>query len=239
LQSSQTENAQSNLRITNLERSVRRQEQKTNEFNNILKKQQNKNMAKNLIGSQIQGSLASPPKTTRINAQYSAYKQQLVDLTEDSEEPTAQLAHTQATRNKRKPNVNSSSPSPAAKKTQTKEGLTKAVHWKDSKEVQHYNPSHPGLPCFGQQVNMNSLVHPQNVILTNPPNPFQPMSLPTPPATTSHHFSTFSNWGRQDTPSLIPNPNPFQAHTQQRFVQERNPPSRPFRSKGRPRRQGR
>ena len=205
LQCSQEEKTLSNLRITNLEKSLRRQEQKTNEVSNIVKKQ-NRNISKNSSGSQQQGSLASPIKMTTTN------RQLLVDLTEDEED------YTPTDRNKRKPNGNLSSPTPLKRNRNEK-----SVHWKKTEEIQHFNPLQPSLPFFGQQVHTGSLIQPQNVILTPSTNLFPPAPLPIPPPAPSHSLAPFGNWNPQSHLTATPTRNPFISHNQQNQMNQKLP----------------
>ena len=121
------------LRLSNLEKLTRKQEQK---FNEISKELRNKKMQKNMSGSQLSGSMASPEKPT-LTMNRNKSKQRIIDLSlEDSEETTPQSTEltTLTTQSKRTTKRQREKLShPPNKKT---------IQWKQA-EAKLYNPEHP------------------------------------------------------------------------------------------------
>jgi hypothetical protein len=121
------------LRLSNLEKLTRKQEQK---FNEISKELRNKKMQKNMSGSQLSGSMASPEKLT-LTMNRNKSKQCIIDLSlEDSEETTPQSTEltTPTAQGKRATKRQRERLShPPSKKT---------IQWKQA-EAKLYNPEHP------------------------------------------------------------------------------------------------
>jgi hypothetical protein len=197
---SQEEKTLTNLRINNLEKSLRRQEQKTNEVGNFIKKQ-NRITPKNYKGSQPQGSLASPTTSTLNKPKGPTNNQHMVDLTTDEDD------HTLLNNYKRKQNRNFTSPPPSKRISRDRSG--KSVQWKDIEQIQHYNPAQPPLPALRQIVHASSLTQPQNVHMNHSSSLFPPAPLPTPLLAPSQYPSPFGNWNQHYTQTPIPTQNPF------------------------------
>jgi hypothetical protein len=116
------------LRLSNLEKSLKRQEQKTNEVYNNAKRSKNQ---KNKDGSQLLESLTSPPPPTPTHYKTQAkakHTQKVVDLTKDASEDL-------------KGNTFQHNKKERAKRTR-KDQTSKTVKWK-REEITKYNPEAP------------------------------------------------------------------------------------------------
>jgi len=82
----------SNLRISNLEKLTKRQEQKSNE---LIKELRNKRTQKNLNGSHNTG-LVAPPEHLTLTRNKNKQKQSIIDLSSDDPDKTI-LQHTDLT----------------------------------------------------------------------------------------------------------------------------------------------
>jgi len=135
----QTQNLNSSLRITNLEKSFRKQEQKTGK---LVKSIQTKNTPKqkNLKGRYKMGSVTSPDymaptinKSKNKNKNNNNHQQKIIDLSEDGIEDSVCSAHEE--------NNNTLSPAQAAKRSNLfpypamKKG--KMVHWNEANLATH------------------------------------------------------------------------------------------------------
>jgi len=124
----------SNLRISNLEKLAKSQEQKYNEMSKELK---NKRMQKNASGSHLSGYVASPENSTLLKNRNKS-KQCVIDLSsEETEETTPQSTDL----------ISSPIQIKRAAKRQRKEKLPhllnkKTIQWKQA-ESKLYNPEHP------------------------------------------------------------------------------------------------
>jgi hypothetical protein len=143
-------NLNSSLRLNNLERSVRRNEQKTNELLNINKRN---NFQKNLHGGYHLEQIASPARPAP-----SRTKSMVVDLTLDkSEQDNKHGCH--RTKKQRK-----------SQHTTRSSKKTKTIQWKDS-EYQQFNPNFPAASTLHpQSFHMN---HSMNCQDTGTLQPFQ------------------------------------------------------------------
>jgi len=170
---SQNQNLETKLRLSNLEKSAKRQEQKTNEALNTITSFKRKNMKpidtqKNYKGSHLSEPMASPgaQAPTPNFTQTRISKRQLVDLTkdDDDDETSAQKY-----------------PFPLHKHPQKKQKqqlhTQKKIKWK-AEEIHHYNPSSPALP-------------------TPPPLLAPSVSVHSNPFINTHH--TMQNTGTQNT----------------------------------------
>jgi hypothetical protein len=182
-------NANANLRIANLEKSLHKQEQKSNTIINQLK---SKNSQKNLTGSHFSESMASPEKSTLLKKHLKPnLKRNLVDLTtEDSEvqksEEITSPPYTYRKKQKQHKQKNSRTPT------------RKTVQWKEG-EVKDFHPNYPVAELFSNQAIQNPFMmnsHTQRPPLfpTPPPPPpsYQPNFHLQPNITSQfsahHHF---------------------------------------------------
>jgi hypothetical protein len=128
IQKEQDLSLSASLRLSKLKKSLKRQEQKTNEVYNNAKRSKNQ---KNKDGSQLLESLTSPPPSTPTHYKTQAkarHKQKVVDLTKDASED---LKDNSFQHNKKE----------RAKRTR-KDRTAKAVKWK-REEITKYNPEAP------------------------------------------------------------------------------------------------
>jgi hypothetical protein len=140
---SQSLNLNNNLRISNLEKSIRKHEQKTNE---IIKSIQNKQSSqKNSNGSYTSGSVASPETTIpqkRKNTEKKVNFQQTIDLTVEKTEDakmTSQRSHNQRSTHKQTSKRHKRQTSTPRQETGETE---KIIQWKEN-EIASYNPHQP------------------------------------------------------------------------------------------------
>ncbi len=249
-QETKTTNAQTNLRISNLERSIRRHEQKTNELNNNIKLQQHKNPQKNVAGSRLQGSLASPFAKTLAKKQNNQLKQKFVDLTEEEDE--AEILPEPAPKLNKKRKVNESTLLTLSNAEAQRGHTGKAVHWKETKEIQQFNPQQPistvlhQLPGAYQAAQNPNLPQPLTHTYFQPAPPPIPLQAPSFPNTFSAlQVSPFHNphFQSTQTPNLA---RPISQTLQQHPYQHQNQvkariqikhPVKPRRGKGKARTQ--
>jgi len=122
----------SNLRISNLEKLTKRQEQKSNE---LIKELRNKRTQKNLNGSHNTG-LVAPPEHLTLTRNKNKQKQSIIDLSSDDPDKTI-LQHTDLT----------SSPAVHLKRAMKRQWKgkppqphgKKRIQWKEA-ELKLYNP---------------------------------------------------------------------------------------------------
>jgi len=210
-----TTNLQNALRLSNLERTVRKNEQKSNEF--FKKTLNSRRNQKNSLGSHTQEHMASPHQQAPNNKNLKR-KQKLVDLTleDDSEENSdhGTSKHNHYTRNPiiRKKTRNFSPPH------------QKTVQWSGTK-IKSFNPNQPvssnfnthfahsSLPLFGQPWN------PLNLSTAPPPGP---------PIQQHSHIANYQYPAAQQTATRIDfpqmqyqqqglNQNPFLLQNQTRY----------------------
>jgi hypothetical protein len=183
LSKNQLQNLNSALRITNLEKNIKKQEHKTNETLNLLR---NVNQQKNSKGSSMTGSGTSPERKTlflnkhkKQNKRRNAPPQKIIDLSE--EEPlesdtnpfqSSRFSANQTLNAKRQKN---------RRHQILNEEMThgKTVHWKDTESTYpnswNANPAHSNL-------HQPSLSNSQHGITGNAPF-FPPAPLPLHPVT--------------------------------------------------------
>jgi hypothetical protein len=124
----------SNLRISNLEKITKKHEQKTNELYKELK---TKRTQKNLKGSHLTGSVASP-ETMTLNKNKTKAKQRVIDLSSDDQDG-APIQNIDLTISP--PHLRRTAKKPRrGKHTQSQD--KKTVQWKTA-ESRTYNPAHP------------------------------------------------------------------------------------------------
>ncbi len=193
--SSQEQDCETKLRLTNLEKNFQRQEQKTNEIANKINRKQ-----KNLNGSRQRESTTSPSQQAPVHQhqQERKTKPQLVDLTMDTEESQGATKRSLLQKNQNQ-----------LKKQRKLNGLTSnqeiSIQWKEA-EIRHFNPDFPaGTSQFPQQQQQPSTEH--------MPRPRFASALPPTPLTapslvihTNHHASPFLPPMNQQ---LRTAPNPF------------------------------
>jgi len=173
------------LRITNLERNFKKNEQKTNEIFNKLKttNQKQKNTRKNATGNQSTESLVSPPSKTLSQHKYNK-RLRMVDLTKEEDEESQYSMKTFTN--------SPSSPLPQhttqrQKKIQRLHFLSppqeKSIQWKQA-EVLQYDPNypvaHPALMPAPQLLTPMSLNTAINPPFFPPAPPPQPLMAPSP-----------------------------------------------------------
>jgi hypothetical protein len=175
------QNEYTNIRITNLEKSFRRQEHKTNELANILspnpkhKGQQlnkNKKQQKNYSGSQPAESLDSLP-TKSLEHSNHLMSQGLVDLTSDDEP----YSHTNYKHMQKSLSPPQHHPKREQKRQRRQQSLLtpneKSIQWKNA-EIKQYNPQLPAaMPA------PSHYSHPIATTGSHPPF-FQPAPPPVP-----------------------------------------------------------
>lgn len=169
-----------NLRISNLERTVNRQEHKANEILNHLRKPQQKNSQ----GSHSLESVTSPEVKTLSKKQNKnqtrKLKRGIVDLTTEENE---EESHTEGMTS----NVTSSTKKARQPHRQTR-GTTKiqptlrkkSIHWKNAETIQQFHPHFPVSSSFIQHT-------PTNPFSTQVLNPKPPLFPPPPPSQLSTH----------------------------------------------------
>jgi hypothetical protein len=229
-QESQTTNAQATLRLTNLEKSIRRQEQKTNEVTNIIK-HQNKTSSKNSIGSQTQGSLASPVTKTLHKKINLPHKQRMVDLTEEEDEMETYTDFTPRANKRKRRNEDAPLTFPITESQ--KEGSTKMVQWKDTQEIRQFNPNQPTASQMTHLLGLyQAAQNPTSPFI--PPLPssatfFQPAPPPTPLLAPSlqnpllvQHTSPFHHWNNRSTQSKMISQPLSQTVPQQEYQKQNN-----------------
>jgi len=218
----QHQNLHTQLRLSNVEKSLSRHEQKTNEIYNTLYKKNNNNAhykQKNYKGSHQMEPMASPPKVAPNKRQ----KRQLVDLTTDEEEHATEQSPV---------------PSPLVKHIKRHHGSNpRSIQWKTG-EIHHYNPTHPAISPNPITTTAPFTSLKEMSILGQPPF-FQPAPPPTPTIAPSPkpqfnpftpHNHTLQLFGPNNMINPFqPHPNPFVTnqyiHTKQtprRFTNKRS-----------------
>jgi len=143
-----------NLRISNLEKITRKQEQKTNELHKELK---TKRTQKNLKGSHPTGSVASPEILT-LNKNKTKTKQRVIDLSSDDPDETP-IQNSDLTVSP--PHLKRTAKKPRRGKYPQSQDK-KTVQWKAA-ESRTYNPAHPVSHHFNPpQPNFLSTPFPPN-----------------------------------------------------------------------------
>jgi hypothetical protein len=210
----QTQNLNSSLRITNLEKSFRKQEQKTGK---LVKSIQTKNTPKqkNLKGRYKMGSVTSPDymaptinKSKNKNKNNNNHQQKIIDLSEDGIEDSVCSAHEE--------NNNTLSPAQAAKRSNLfpypamKKG--KMVHWNEANLATHntqnlaYQQPFHMLPAHSMPM-QHSYPHGPALLPTYPPtfspNTLQHRHLIATNATSNPPISTIP-WSESLQPMALP-----------------------------------
>jgi len=203
LQEAETRNIQENLRLTNLEKSFKRQEQKTNEIANALNKNNkntNKNnKQKNSYGSHLMELMASPNKKA---------PSRIVDLT--SEEGTGSFDTDPSL-------LSPPYPTNAKKKQKWQHNAhpkeSKSVQWQNGK-INHYNPETPVANMLPPYQMTNQLSNMLNQ--PNPPYIFPPAPAPLP------LFAPLAN------PFSNQQQNVYNSGSHNHFLQNQTPLRNPF-----------
>jgi len=169
LNNSNSLNLHTNLRVTNLERSLKRQEQRQNEFFNKIKKQKTQ---KNLQGSQSTEQLTSPESLALAHQLNGT----MVDLTLDqSQEETETHHHSKRQQTSRSHRGRNQFQKQPQFNRHLKHSRRPTIHWKEA-EIKNYNPNAPAashtIP-HGHTTNTAAL--PYQTAL--PPSPFHPSHL--------------------------------------------------------------
>jgi hypothetical protein len=205
LNSINTKNLYTDLRIANLEASLKRNEQKTNEMANIIKNKRNAKInEKNYKGSHLLESMASPMTPT---PQHTTLK--MVDLTTDNEEEEEDIGiiHKQ----KASPFLKNSTQYQQKRQKMSHANQKKSIQWQQV-EIQEYNPQLPTANSlrathhqmtnlrFGSQNPPLFPPAPQpNALMAPSPNPFViPHNFP--------HTQNFHNKVPQNTHNPFINP---------------------------------
>jgi hypothetical protein len=187
--------ANANLRISNLEKSIQKQEQKSNTIINQLK---SKKHQKNLQGSHFTESVASPSKLTLTK------KRTMVDLTLEDQESAEEQTTNMNLKMSSTPAFNKKQKQYKTKNLRTP--TRKAVQWKEG-EVKNFHPNYPVAKLFSTQMDhspftMNNHSHGQ---------PLFPQTLPffpQAPPPTSYTFQPQNPFNNYQTHLNVPN----QAH---------------------------
>jgi hypothetical protein len=148
---SQLTTSEANLRIENLERSSRRQEQKANKIINQLKAKQPQ---KNFKGSHAKEPMTSPPTASvpALTKIINNKKRLFVDLTLEEtevEDFNAPQQQKNSTRRRQKQNQNGI-------KNRSLSSRPKPVQWGNKEDIKTYHPHHPAFNPFTPQLNHNS-----------------------------------------------------------------------------------
>jgi len=184
------------LRISNLEKSLQKQENKANEIINQMKRNQ---PVKNSPGSHLKESATSPEKTTPSHKRTKTPRL-MVDLTlEDNDEEQHSLSH-----KKQKLRQRSS-----LRKPRSQHPRQKTIQWNDTEEVKNYHPNHPVSSTVPPQLGSNPFIkhiHPAT------PTFFQQVQTPPPPP---HYFPQAQTSGNMFHPNYLDIPSPFLPPQQQ------------------------
>jgi hypothetical protein len=214
----QSLNANTNLRISNLERDSARHEHKSNNIINFLKKSQQK--GKNYQGSHFAESMTSPETQTlsgQHQKQAKRLKRNLIDLTT---EETIEISNT------KKPHLAISQPIKGKRNQRKSRGQSKnpqattrkSIQWKDTETIHQFHPQYPVASPFVQHTPANPFT-----MQSDAPKPplFPP---PPPPQITLHPIYTQSSFqpqighqhsfASQTLPNQQAHPNPFQSYFQ-------------------------
>jgi hypothetical protein len=195
--------AHSNLRLSNLEKSFRKQEQKTNEILNSFSTK-NKQPQKNSKGSGITGSAASPERKILFRNE-NRFNQKIIDLSkEDPSEiletsPEPKFQHNKSGHTKRK------------QKTQRNMNPTfserkgKTVHWNEE-ELQSFQEQHP------DKQSTFSTLQAHNLPTQNGFMGYQTPTQATPPSFHPSSFPPAIIPAMQQLQGSFPNTFPLQTH---------------------------
>jgi len=196
-------NANSNLRLANLEKNLKRQEQKTNEISNTLRNKNKNQQQKNYKGSRHLESATSPSDMTPKNLKATT-THHIVDLTEDESKQHKTTPYHASSHYSATPLTYNGIPSKKQKRQHeyhtTIKGKT--VQWRPTEEMNYYNLLNPAA-------NASSMSHiaQQGQIYSNISNPSSHPTI-TPP---------FFPPAPAPTPLLAPTPNPFHNNQQNIF----------------------
>jgi len=187
-ESMNSQNLQNTLRLSNLEKALKRQEQKTNEVSNALKSKTKKtqgNSQKNFNGGRMTEPATSKELQTPPQYSHQRAKQQMVDLTVEDEEVSMVLTTGETMpKNHRQ-----------TKNCHGKKRRTSSIHWREA-EVKNFDPDSPATPMPAVTSAMTGNSH-QNLphLFPQPPPTFFFAHAPPPTPTT--------------TPKSTHTPNPF------------------------------
>jgi hypothetical protein len=208
-----------NLRISNVERTLNKQEHKTNTILKHLRKPQQKNSQ----GSHSPESVTSPEVKTLSKKQNRNHTRKLkrgvVDLTtEESEEELRTEDLTPNITSSTKRTKQSQRRARGTTKIQPTQKKLKSIHWKNTETIQQFHPHYPVSSSFIQHTQTNPFT--TQVLIPKPPL-FPP---PPPPQLSAHPFYAQNSFQPQNGSnyrgdSQIPqnqqlNANPFLNHTQ-------------------------
>jgi len=212
IQSSNNLTLGANLRLSNLEKAIRRQEQRTNELNNNINKKSK--YQKNPTGSHPQEPMASPIQKVPQQSQ-KRNNTQLIDLTSDmtgdnitNANPSRQSYSKQRTKNQKR-----------QRKTHNPYHTPKKlIKWKEA-EIKDFNPNSPAntLPTHsGTQLSQSMVIRGTGTSPFYPFSTIQPASfVPAPPNPFTNgfqnqgHIQSFLQQGHYR--------NPFQQQQQDRM----------------------
>ncbi len=180
---SNAQGAHSNLRLNNLEKSIRKQEQRTNEMFNSLTSN-NKQPQKNLKGSGITGSAASPERKILFDNKNRQY-QKVIDLSEEETTDIPEMLHEPKTHRSLQKHTKKKQRIQKTFNLQTAEKKEKAVHWNEE-ELQSFTVQHPNKsfsPSMQQTHNLPTQHYATGypTFFQTAPPPFHPTTFP--PAT--------------------------------------------------------
>jgi len=156
------------LRISNLEKFTRTQEQKTNEILKKFKTNTN-HRQKNLKGSHPTESMTSPKKQTPPNKKQKS-KRNMVDLTIDDDEESNSPPQTK--NKKQRP-----TPQKTKEISQPQNQKQKTVQWRETEKVKIFHPSQPVSRSFIKQASNNPFIPNDN----HSKLAFFPHAFPPPP----------------------------------------------------------
>jgi hypothetical protein len=184
----QTLSANANLRISNLEKFVQKQEQKSNTIINQIK---SKNPQKNFQGSHPSESVASPKKMTLTKKiKNTNLKRNLVDLTTEDAENNGMEEITPPPPTSRKPQK--------LHKTKNSRTLStrKSVKWKEG-EIKGFHPNYPAAQMFSKNTTPNQSTWNNHGL--------HPPLFPTPPPPSFHTTQIQNPFGNFQTYLNSPN----------------------------------
>jgi len=203
-----------------LEKSLQKQEQKSNEISKELKLQKQKRNSKNLKGSHFTESVASPDHmtlTTRQNLKENP-KKNMVDLTLDEtmeQEPDYKQLSSQPPQKKQKQSQHRHGSQYNRHTT-----FKKTVHWKDKVTQQplvHYQKNEKSSTQTNQHPPMSNNQPQQPPLFPQPPHPFQ-LLFPF------QYYALPNTLNAPNSHQMFPNSNFLQQHAQTSnpFNQPRN-----------------
>jgi len=199
---------ETSLRLSNLEKSARTQEQKSNEIIKQIKTNTTQRQ-KNLKGSHHMESMTSPNKQTPSNRKQKS-KRNMVDLTmdDDDEESNSPL---QIKNKKRK--------LPLRKTKEVSTQKHKTVQWREAEKVKFFHPSQPVSQSFARQTNINPFApsdhHSKLAFFPHalPPPPTPPHFIPQPHVPSqfyhTHNTGLYTYQPQAQIGSTTPSQNPF------------------------------